>query len=132
MYVIDSSALAKYVNREPGWEQASGRLAEGCITLELAVKETANSLWKRVMRKDLNEKIAATALKELVELRPFKVEAQEPLYRAAFRLAVERETTFYDALFVELAIERKLPLVTSDARQAAVALAAGANAVLIE
>jgi predicted nucleic acid-binding protein len=131
MYVIDSSALAKYVNREPGWEEVSKRLSEGCLTLELALKETANSLWKRVIRKDLSDDLATSVLNTLLEARPFKLEEQQELYPAAFKLAVEKKTTIYDALFIALALERKLPLATSDEQQASVARSLGIRTIQI-
>jgi predicted nucleic acid-binding protein len=44
----DSSALVKYYAREPGWERVRKVVLEDVVTLELAVIEVANALWKKV------------------------------------------------------------------------------------
>lgn len=44
MKVIGPSDLIKYVAKEEGWENIEKHLKEGCITLYLALKETANAL----------------------------------------------------------------------------------------
>lgn len=129
--VIDSSSLAKYVNREPGWEEVSKGLEEGSMTVELAIKEVANSLWKRVMRKELNGKLGTSVLNDLLELAPFRVEEQKPLYEGAFGIAQSRSISIYDALFIELAIQKSLPLLTSDEKQAKAADSLGVKTVFI-
>jgi predicted nucleic acid-binding protein len=46
--VIDSSTLAKFLLKESGWERVKGILAGRPYTLDLAVKEVANAIWRRV------------------------------------------------------------------------------------
>lgn len=131
MNVIDSSSLAKYVNREPGWDAVSKKLEEGCVSIELATKEVANALFKRVMKKELDTKVASSVLQDLLELRPFVVEAQEDLYRDAFAIAVRENITVYDALFIQLARSKDTTLVTSDGKQARAAESVGVRTILI-
>lgn len=131
MNVIDSSSLAKYVNREPGWDAVSKKLEEGCVSIELATKEVANALFKRVMKKELDIKVASSVLQDLLELRPFVVEAQEDLYRDAFAIAVRENITVYDALFIQLARSKDTTLVTSDGKQARAAESVGVKTILI-
>jgi predicted nucleic acid-binding protein len=69
--VIDSSSLSKYVNRETNWDRVRELLREGCTTLELAVKEVGNSLWKRVTRGEVTADTAITTYEDFVNLRPF-------------------------------------------------------------
>ena len=76
MKVIDSSTVAKYVNREENWEPAAEALRGSCISLELAVKETANSLWKRTRRNELDEARAKQTFTEFVASRPFAIADQ--------------------------------------------------------
>jgi hypothetical protein len=59
----DSSALVKYYAREPGWERVRKVVLEGVITLELAVIEVANALWKKVLR----SKMSFDLVREIVE-----------------------------------------------------------------
>ncbi len=47
--VIDSSILAKYLLKEEGRRKIAEVLREKPITLDLALKETTNVLWKRVI-----------------------------------------------------------------------------------
>jgi len=55
--VIDSSALAKFILREKGWEHVRDILRERPRTLYLAVKEVANAIWRRTIHlKDINIK----------------------------------------------------------------------------
>jgi predicted nucleic acid-binding protein len=46
--VIDSSMLAKFLLKEGGWERVKGILAGRPYTLDLAVEEAANAIWRRV------------------------------------------------------------------------------------
>jgi len=116
--VIDSSSVAKLVNREENSEAVEEALRGGCVSLELCVKETGNSLWKRVHRGLLDPRKAGSVFREFVASRPFAVAEQQDLYASAFKAAVSYDLTVYDALFLALAKEKGLPLVTSDPSQA--------------
>ena len=118
MKVIDSSSLAKYVNHEENWDKVSEVLREGCISIELIVKEVGNSLWKRVMSKELTADRATAIFRGFIARNPLKLTSQEVLYETAFSLSTRRRMTLYDALFVELAKRLGVTLVTSDSRQA--------------
>ncbi len=132
MKVIDSSSVAKYVNREENWEPAAEALSSSCISLELAVKETGNSLWKRVRRRELDDKQAKQFFAEFVASRPFAIADQAGLYGSAFEIATAFALPIYDALFLALSKEKRLPLVTSDPAQAEVARKVGLEVQFIE
>ena len=121
MKVIDSSSVAKLVNREENWEPVEEALRGGCVSLELALKETGNSLWKRVHRKLLEPEKAQSVFQEFVTSLPFRTAEQRDLYAPAFEIAVANDLTIYDALFLALARAKSMPLVTSDPIQAAAA-----------
>jgi len=116
--VVDSSSVAKFVNREENWEAVEKSLRGSCVSLEFAVKETGNSLWKRVHRGLLDRARAQNAFQEFVESRPFAVAEQQGLYARAFKIAASSDVPMYDALFLALSEEREAPLVTSDPSQA--------------
>lgn len=118
MKVIDSSSVAKLVNREENWELVEKALAGSCVSLELAVKETGSSLWRRVHRGLLDPRKAQNAFEEFVASRPFAVADQESLYSLAFGIASSLDLSVYDALFLALSKEKGLPFVTSDPSQA--------------
>jgi predicted nucleic acid-binding protein len=130
--VIDSSSVAKYVNRERNWEAVARALGENCISLELAVKETGNSLWKRARRGEITGKQAGQAFSEFVAARPFTVADQAELYAPAFEIATALGLALYDALFLALAKEKGLSLVTSDSSQAEAAKKLGLGLQFIE
>lgn len=118
MKVIDSSSIAKFVNKEQNWEAVEEILRSGCISLEFAVAETGNSLWKRVHRKQLDRKRAQRYFAGFVDSRPFSLAVQEELLVPAFKIACSQDLPLCDALFLSLSMEKGLPLVTSDPSQA--------------
>jgi len=76
--VIDSLALVKYFSRESGWEEVERIMLEGVVTLDLAVKELANALRKKVSGNEMSFEIAARIIRDIVKGKPFPVEPQEP------------------------------------------------------
>lgn len=131
MRVIDSSSLAKYVNREKNWKKVEQILEEGCTSIDLSLKEVGNSLWKRVIGGEISEKQARGTLKEFIALRPFKISSQEVLYDGALGIALDNRLSFYDSLFVELAKQMKVTLVTSDPRQVEISRKSGVETIHI-
>jgi len=130
--VIDSSSLSKYVNREANWKEVRGLLEEGCTTLDLAIKEVGNNIWKRVTRGELTPEAAVSLFKDFTALKPFKTASQENLYVKALETAIESDLTLYDALFIQLSQELDLPLVTSDEKQAKASQKLGVDTIHIE
>jgi predicted nucleic acid-binding protein len=130
--VVDSSTVAKYVNGEKNWESAARVLDEGCVSLELAVKEAGNSLWKRVHRGELSSDQAKLLFSEFTASRPFTIDEQRGLYVPALEIAASLDLTFYDALFLALAKEKGLALATSDSAQAEAARKLGLGVQFIE
>jgi predicted nucleic acid-binding protein len=122
--VIDSSTLAKFLLRESGWERVKGILTGKPYTLDLAVKEVANAIWRRVtLMGDVSLEKAPVILGDLLELKrvALRVEPQDPYLGQALRIAIENRVTVYDSLFIAQAIAKKAALTTSDERQGRVA-----------
>jgi predicted nucleic acid-binding protein len=114
--VIDSSALIKYVSKEEGWEIVETHIKEGCVTLELAIKETANALVKKVLK---NEVATETAKKIIAHLpKIVRIVPQTEHFSKALEIATKYKITIYDALFIALAVNFGQPLLTSDKKQA--------------
>lgn len=131
MRVIDSSTLIKYFTREDGWEKARKIILEGVATLDLAIKEVANALWKKVLRGELKHETAIRILKDLVEEKPLPIINQNKYLIDAFEISAKYGITIYDALFIALSKERNQELVTSDTKQAKVAEELGLKTILI-
>ena len=116
MKVIDSSTLIKYVAKEENWEKVEEYLKEGCVTLDLATKETASALVKKALK---NEVTTETA-KEIINYLPkiVRITPQKEHFSKAFEIAIKHKLTIYDALFIALSVNTNMPLLTSDEKQA--------------
>jgi len=131
--VIDSSALAKLLLKEEGWKRVEEIIVEKPFTLDLAIKEVANAIWRRVvLLHDIDIEKVLTLLNHLLELK--KVLRVEPQYQyivQAFTIALENNIAVYDALFIAQAMIKKATSVTSDKRQFDVARKLGVEATYI-
>ena len=123
MIVIDSSSLSKYVNKEQDWEKVEKKLfAEGVSTLEFAILEVGNSIWKRVSRKEIPVENALSIYREIVR-SIFEdgliliVSTESVLLNDSLDLAIHEKITTYDSAFIELTKKGKFELVTSDEKQ---------------
>jgi predicted nucleic acid-binding protein len=121
--VIDSSSLGKYANKEDNWAEVEKKFAvEGSSTLEFAMHEVGNSIWKRILKKEISEQNALIVYREFVRA-VFEdglvtlVPAEPDLLSSSLELAIQEKVTTYDSAFIELAHKNKCELVTSDERQ---------------
>ena len=133
--VIDSSALAVLLLKEEGWRKVKEILREKPYTIELAVKEVANSIWKRVkLLRDIDENKALTILGDLLELRrtALRIEPQDVYLGQALEIALKNDETIYDSLFIAQALTKKAILVTSDKKQAEIASRLGIRSITPE
>ena len=136
MIVVDSSALAKYLLREEGWEGVEEILGNReALSLELAVKEVLNAIWKHaVLLGSITESIAFEkyrALKMLLENEVIVLEPQDRYLDEALRIALGHSITFYDALFIAQARVREATLLTSDGFQSSVAEGLGVPVIYV-
>ncbi len=131
MIVIDSSVLVKLLSREEGWREARRLVAEGSMTVDLAIKEVANALWKKILRGEVDLQTVLEIVSDLSSGNVVKLVGQEDLMRDALELAVKTRITVYDALFIALAKKTGLRLATADREQARAAEQAGVEVVLL-
>lgn len=133
MIVIDASALAKFVLREEGSSQVTDYLRAGTVSPPLVMKEVVNAVWKRHRRGETSRQEADIMLKLLKKLVGVSVrmEAQLSYIDQAIEIAFNRNVTVYDSLYIALAKETALDLLTSDEKQALVANTEGVKAVLL-
>lgn len=129
--MVDASALAAFVLKEPGWKSLAEYLV-GAVSVDMVVKEVANAVWKACrVRGYVGVEEARRLLRVLksmigvnIELRP-----EADYLDAAFEIAVEHGVTVYDALYLALAVEEGEPLLTLDERQLRVAGKLGVRVV---
>ncbi|MEM3145864.1 MAG: VapC toxin family PIN domain ribonuclease, partial [Thermoproteota archaeon] len=70
MKVVDTTLIAAFVMKEPGWERLVDTLVNA-VTLDMAIKESMNVIWKAYRNKKIdfeNAKAKARILIELAEL----------------------------------------------------------------
>ena len=77
MRVIDSSALIKYFSREKGLEDVRRYMLEGVLTIDLAIKETLNALWRKIIKEEIMYETVVKLIEDLTENRHFPLESQE-------------------------------------------------------
>ena len=133
MIVIDASALAKFILKEEGWEGVAEYLKAGTLSVDHIVKEVANVVWRR-FRDDaisLNEsKTMLAALKEILE-KAVKIEGELRYLDGAANIAFSRGITIYDSLYISMARNKELQLLTADETQASVAAAENVATILL-
>ncbi len=123
MIIIDSSSLSKFANKEQDWEKVERKLADREVsTLDFAMLEIGNSIWKRVSKKEIPAENALSIYKEIVRSifedgLVILVPAESALLNDSLELAIREKITTYDSAFIELANKNKCELVTSDGKQ---------------
>lgn len=118
MPVIDASVLVELLGDGPQADVAGERLAAVEHTLwapHLVDAEVGHALRRSVRLGKLSADAAAEALWEIGDLPVERVD-HEPLVQFAWGL--RENFTFYDALYVALALMLEEPLLTFDARLA--------------
>jgi predicted nucleic acid-binding protein len=119
MIVVDASALAAILFGEPEAEAVAARLGDASLAAPALIElELANTCLKKCRRfpEARPRLLAAFAQQERLGLTTHAVPAEPCL-----RLALEHGLTSYDAAYLWLARHLAAPLVTLDARLAAVA-----------
>ncbi|GDY31443.1 type II toxin-antitoxin system VapC family toxin [Gandjariella thermophila] len=114
--VLDSSALVfALTGMMPEASSLRTRIsAVTCHAPHLIDAEVGNVLRRQELAKEITPAVAATALRALPHLVDQRYAHTGPLAEAAWKL--RGAVTFYDGLYVALAITLGVPLVTADAR----------------
>jgi predicted nucleic acid-binding protein len=128
--VLDSSATLAWVHgdeRTPAIEAVFDRVADrGAVVPSLWHLEVANSLTVAVRRKRISPAERADALSDLAQLDvSVDDETEQHAWRATTQLADLHGLSVYDAVYLELAQRKRLPLVTLDKALIRAAEAAG-------
>ena len=124
MTVIDTSTLIKYLLREEGWEDVSKFLRETpeLVSLEMALVEGANAVWKRYNPyRDISIETAQKILDYLHAIKGI-ILYEDPLQylQEGEKIALEHGVTVYDALYIAQALKYGR-LATGDEKQGKIA-----------
>ncbi len=90
-------------------------LKEGCITLDLAIKETANALVKKALKNEVTIEVAKEIINHLPKI--VKIMPQNEYFQKALEIAIKHKIAIYDALLIALSISTNTLLLTSDEEQ---------------
>jgi len=123
-WVVDASVAAKWILPAAGEglvEQAE-HLVERHVRRELQLlaptlieAEVGNVLWKAVRRKRISHSDAENSLRRFTELGVQAIPTSD-LLGQALQIAVGSDRSFYDSLYVALALATKTDLITADER----------------
>lgn len=117
--VVDSSVASKWFLPETDSPQADRLFVDvrskgdRLVVLDLALVEITNAIWKRC---HMGLASADQSRQQLQKLHssPLHIEPATRLLGAGLEIALKHDRAVYDALFVALADDLKLPGVTAD------------------
>ena len=116
--------LVKIITKEPGWEKLE-ELLRGGETLDLALVEVSNAIWKKTvllgMMKYEDSTIALKAVKELLPQLLVVHKSVDYLQRA-MEISLKEKLPIYDSLYIALAEDKEEKLITGDKKQYDVAI----------
>lgn len=116
-FVVDASVAIKWFVPEVHHEAARRLLREGfeLLSPDLVRAEVGNVLWKKWRRGELSAGEAVAVLRDFGRF-PLRIRTSEPLMEGAWAVAERFGRSFYDGLYVALAVETESSLVTADSR----------------
>jgi len=117
--VIDASSLAKYILREENWRAIREILEDEPCSLDIALIEVSNAVWKHfALYGRVSEEAASIMFDALTKLRRDVVnfESFEEYLQEAVEITLKEKIPVYDALYLAQA-KKHHSLITSDRRQ---------------
>lgn len=106
--IFDASSIIAAV------KEGKPKLLAGNRTCELAYYETGNAIWKEVkLFKSISSEEAETLMKIFLSILKL-MRVEKPDYTEVIKLAYEYGVSFYDASYVQLAVQNNDILVTED------------------
>jgi len=115
--ILDSNIIASIAFKERTSLNALKAVAE-CdpMTLDLAVAEVGNVAWKHVNLTGEDQQLAFDALRDALDFISESCDIIRSLDLAdsAYKISVENNVAFYDALFLAASARGQAPLLTLD------------------
>jgi predicted nucleic acid-binding protein len=116
-FVVDASVAIKWFVPEIHADAARRLLREGVTLLapDLIWAEVANALWRKWRDRELSAETVEGILNDFRRY-PLRIYAGESLYDVAWPVARGSGRTFYDSLYLALAMSNGCLMVTADLR----------------
>ena len=116
-FVVDACVAIKWFVPEIHADAARRLLREGRTLLapDLIWAEVANGLWRKWRDKELTAEAVEGILNDFRRY-PLRIRSGESLYDVAWPVAQGSGRTFYDSLYLALAVSNGCLLVTADLR----------------
>ncbi len=134
MKVVDASVIAKFILKEENWESLISVL-KGSSTLELAINESTNAIWKAFYRGLISEKDATEKLRALILLKE-SIEVRKSLnfLEDGLRISIKHKIPIpiYDSLYIAFALKEGKELCTCDNIQYKVSLKEGVKCIRLD
>jgi predicted nucleic acid-binding protein len=115
--IVDASVGVKWVVDETDTDVARSLATCQLHAPNLFPIECANILWKKVRIRDLTRRNALDYL-DLLQQAPVAIVPAYDLMAEALELALDLQHPVYDCVYLALALQRGVPLVTADQRLA--------------
>lgn len=114
-FVVDSSIAAKWFLPETHSIHALRLLGaeHELLAPDLIVAELGNVLWKRWLRGDLERESAVSVLADFTRM-PLGIVSGVHLCEATAAIAMEYRRSFYDSMYLALAVKSNCRMVTAD------------------
>ena len=131
-YLMDASSIGILIGR---MKEKAVEFLEGTATLDLALYELGNLIWKEcVLKRMISREEALERMEDLVKALGLmdleKLERED--VRDTMMLAVDLDLTFYDASYLHTAKSRNMTLITEDKELLEKAKKIGVKAVRVE
>ena len=116
-FVVDASVAVKWLIPEVHSEDAERLLLEGfeLSAPDLIRAEVGNIIWKRWRKGEISPERARFAL-QIFRGYSLEVHSSEVLLAEAWEIAHTFNRSFYDSLYLALAVYQECPMVTADRR----------------
>ena len=115
--VVDASVAVKWFVDEPGCPAACEILASGttCVAPDLVLVESSNTAWKKVKRGEMTQ-AQGEAMVQTLPLYFDRLVPTGALLVRAYALAHRLDHPVYDCLYLALAEQEAVSLITDDQR----------------
>jgi predicted nucleic acid-binding protein len=114
--VVDASVAFKWLVDETGTEAAlEVARSNELIAPDLLWSEVANALWRKTVQGDIDGQSALSVMSVLDRMIGERV-ASPNLVHSALDLAISMGHPVYDCVYLALALQRGIPLVSADER----------------